>query len=124
MAISVNIDLVKSADAEPEAAPHKISKQATKNSITFKFTPTATGSIRAWRARLAPTNRNTGTLLGKRGMVCGSGDRCGEATAFSVSIPSGTQITEDATYAESEPKADGAYEVKVWAVSEPDGWSS
>jgi hypothetical protein len=124
MAISVNIDSVKSADAAPEAAPHKISKKATKNSITFKFTPTATGAIRAWRARLAPTNRNTGTLLGKRGMVCGSGDRCGEATAFSVSIPSGTQITEDATYTEAEPRADGLYEVKVWAVSEPDGWSS
>lgn len=124
MAISVNIDKVIAPDAVAETAPNKISKKATKNSLTFKFTPTAGGAILAWRARLAPTNRNTGTLLGKRGMVCGSGDRCGEATAFSVSIPSGTQITEDATTTEIGEKADGEYEVKVFAMSEPDGWSS
>lgn len=124
MAISVNIDNVIAPDAQAEVAPNKISKQATKDSLTFKFTPTASGPILAWRARLAPTNRNTGTLLGKRGMVCGSGDRCGEATAFSVSIPSGTQITEDATSTEVGAIADGEYEVKVYALSAADGWSS
>ena len=120
----MTIDKVIAPDAAAESAPNKISKKATKNSLTFKFTATAAGPIVAWRARLAPTNRNTGTLLGKRGMVCGSGDRCGEATAFSVSIPSGTQVTEDATSTEVGAISDGEYEVKVYAISQADGWSS
>jgi hypothetical protein len=127
VAISVNIDSVTAPDAVAGTAPHKMSAKATKNSVTFKFTPTATGPIRAWRARLAPTNRNTGVLLGKRGMVCGSGDRCGESTALSLVMASGTQVTEDATYPEatkSGAKADGAYQVKVYAVSAEDGWST
>lgn len=124
MAIVVTIDSVKTGDAVPESTPNKISKIATKNSLTFKFTTTATSVIRAWRARIAPTNRNTGTLVGRRGMVCGSGDRCGTAVSFALSMPSGTQVTEDATYTESEPRADGGYEVKVFAVSEADGWST
>jgi hypothetical protein len=120
MSISVNIDSVTAADAAPTVAPHKISAKATKNSLTFKFTVTSSATIGAWRARLAPTNRNTGPLLGKRGMVCGAGDRCGEPTAMSLSMASGTQVTEDATYPEataSGAKADGGYEVKVFACN-------
>lgn len=127
MAISVNIDSVTTADAATTTAPHKISNKASKNSLTFKFTANAAGPIRAWRARLAPTNRNTGVLLGKRGMVCGSGDRCGEPTAQSLVMASGTQVSEVATYAEataSGAKADGSYEVKVYAISAEDGWSA
>ena len=89
----------------------------------MKFTVTATGVIRAWRARLKPTNRNTGKLLGSRGMVCGTGDRCGSATAMSVSLASGKQQTLEDLYSQiAEP--DGEYEVKVFAMSEADGWSS
>lgn len=124
MAISLTIDSVSTADAVPTTTPFKISKKATKNILTFKFTPTATGPIRAWRARIKPTNRNTGGLVGRRGMYCGGGNRCGEASSRAVSIPSGTQITEDVTFAEGEPNADGGYEVKVWAASNEDGWSS
>lgn len=124
MAIAVNIDSVKTADAAPEVAPHKISKVATKDSATFKFTITCVGSVRAWRARRSPTNRNTGTLLGKRGMVCGSGDRCGHPLSMSLVAASGTQFTETTDPVELGNPADGAYEVKVFAVSEADGWSS
>jgi hypothetical protein len=127
VAIAVNIDSVTTADAATTTAPHKISDKAGKNSASVKFTVTAAGPIRAWRMRLAPTNRNTGVLLGKRGMVCGSGDRCGEATARSLVMESGTQVTEDVTYPEAVAKgakADGAYEVKAYAVSAEDGWST
>lgn len=127
MAIVVNIDSITAADAVAGTAPHKISNKATKNSLTVKFTPTAVGTIRAWRIRLTPTNRNTGRLLGKLGMVCGSGDRCGENSARSLSMASGTQVTENVTYAEvttGGAKADGGYEVKVYAISLADGWST
>jgi hypothetical protein len=124
VAIAVNIDSVTTADAAATTAPHKISKKATKETATFKFTITAASTIRAWRARRSPTNRNTGTLLGRRGMVCGSGDRCGTPEAFTLSMASSTQSTETTNPTELGNPADGAYEVKVFAMSEADGWST
>lgn len=124
MAISVTIDSVTTADAVPTSTPNKISNKATKTTATFKFTPTATSPILAWRARIKPTNRNTGALAGRRGMVCGTGDRCGTPEAMSLSSASAKQITETATYTEAGGLGDGEYEVKVWALSEADGWSS
>lgn len=123
MAISVDIDSVTAPDAVAGTSPHKISDKTTKDSLTFKFTPTATGPIRAWRARLDPTNRNTGTLLGSHGMVCGTGDLCGDPSSMPLALASRTQVTEDVTFDEaSEP--DGDYPVQVFAISTEDGWST
>jgi hypothetical protein len=121
---TVVLDEVTTGDGVPTAAPFKISEQATKNSVTFKWTPTSSDSIRAWRVRFAPLNRNSGTLIAKRGMVCGSGDRCGEATARCLLMTSGTQVTTTVADAALPPEADGEYTVKIYAMSVAQGWSS
>lgn len=124
MAISVSVEEVVTEDAVPKAAPNKISAKATKTLLTYVFKPTATSVIRAIRSRFKPTNRNTGKLLFSRGMVCGTGDRCGSSTARSLSMPSGTAVTATIEESAISAEADGEYEVKVFAVSEADGWST
>lgn len=122
MATTVSIDEVTAPDASEHAAPHKISHKPTKNELTVKWTPTSSGPIGAYRVRLDPINRNTGTVLARAGMVCGTGDRCG--TCRSLKLPSGTQVTEVITDTEVGAVADGGHEVKVFACAESDGWSS
>lgn len=119
----VAIEELATADAGPTAAPFKISAKATKDSLTFKVKATAGSLIHAIRVRLTPLNRNNGQLLFSRGMVCGSGDRCGTPHAMSLSEASpfttGTVTIDEAEVA-SEP--DGEYEVKAWAMAD-EGWS-
>lgn len=124
MTITADIEEVTTEDAAPTTAPYKISAKAGKNSLTFKIKVTAPGVIKAIRSRFKPLNRNSGQLVYRRGMVCGSGDRCGTPDARSLSVASphttGTiEIDESAIASE----ADGEYEVEAWAL-EPGAWSS
>jgi hypothetical protein len=124
MAISTDIEEIATEDAAPSAAPFKISAKVGKRTLTFKVKATASGVVRAVRVRLKPFNRNSGNLLYSRGMVCGSGDRCGSSSARSLvhSSPftSPTLSVDEAVVAS---EVDGEYEVKAWSM-ETGAWSS
>lgn len=120
----VAVEELTSADASPGSAPFKISDKPTKDALTFRLKVTAGSLIHAVRVRFKPLNRNSGQLLFSRGMVCGSGDRCGSPNARSLSHSSpfttGTVTINEADVA-VEP--DGEYDVSAWAMAE-EGWSS
>lgn len=125
MTVAVEVTKITTEDAKPTTAPFKVSKKTGKRELSFELAcNSTTGKIRAIRVRLKPLNRNSGKLLYSRGMVCGSGDRCGSPVARSlVRTPvfkTGT-IALDESIVEGE--ADGEYEIKAWAM---DGaaWSS
>lgn len=124
MTVTAEIEEVTTEDAAPTTAPYKISAKTGKNSLTFKIKVTAPATIRAIRSRFKPLNRNSGQLVYRRGMVCGSGDRCGtpEARSLSVSSPftTGTIEVKEAAVAS---EADGEYEIKAWAAANEE-WSS
>lgn len=124
MAVAAEMEEVLTEDAVPGTAPFKVSAKAEKNTLKFKVKATAGKTIRALRVRFKPTNRNTGKLLFSRGMVCGTGDRCGSPTAMSLShgSPLTTSVISVAEATIAEP--DGEYEVKGWAAAEEEGWSS
>lgn len=123
MATSASIEEVTTEDAAPTSGPFKISAKPSKDVLTFKVKATASAVIHAVRVRFKPFNRNSGRLLFSRGMICGSGDRCGSPTARSLAVASpfttGT-ITINEADVGSEP--DGEYDVRAWAESE-EGWS-
>lgn len=116
--VSVEIETVETSDSAPTAAPHRISAQPGKDTLTFKFKVTASDIIRAWRARFSPSNRNVGTLIDSRGMVCGSGDRCGSPFARSLSAESPMEATSDLAEAQVHSNPDGEYPVEVFAMIE------
>lgn len=123
MTITADIEEIATEDAAPISAPYKISAKAGKDSLTFRIKVTSTGAIRAIRSRFKPLNRNSGQLIYRRGMVCGSGDRCGtpEARALAVASPF-TTPTIEILESEIAAEADGEYEVEAWAM-EPGVWS-
>lgn len=124
MSIATDIEEVTTEDATPAEAPFKISAKVGKRTLSFKVKATATGLVRAMRVRLKPFNRNKGTVIYSRGMVCGSGDRCGTPNARSLvhSSPfSSPTLSIDEAAVNSEP--DGEYEVKAWSM-ETGAWSS
>lgn len=123
MTIVADIEEVTTEDADPHSAPFKISAKPTKNVATFVWKVTAGSVIRAWRVRLNPLNRNTGQLVKKQGMVCGSGDRCGPNTR-SLAVASPLEVTTSIQESEVASEPDGEIEVAVFARSESDGWSS
>lgn len=122
MAVSVNIDSVHTEDAAPDEAPFRISAVPTKDKLTFAFTVVADGIIRAWRARFQPTDRNHGTLIAKRGLVCGSGDRSGPSS-FSLAASSPLEVTEQLLESQVHSNPDGDYPVEVFAMEEG-AWNS
>lgn len=119
------INSVTTADAVPTVAPHRISNIATKNQAVLKFVmSTADASpIRAWRATFNG-NRKLGTVVGKRGVVCGL-DILDGRPSLRIDLPmSGVsgEITENIDYPETGGVADGTYAVEVTALSETEGW--
>jgi hypothetical protein len=124
MPTSADIEEIATEDAAPTSAPFKISAKPSKDVLSFRVKAAAGALIHAIRVRFKPLNRNSGQLLFSRGMVCGSGDRCGSPTAMSLAAASplttGT-ITVNESQVGSEP--DGEYEVRAWAAS-GEGWSS
>lgn len=124
MAISADIEAVTTEDATPTEAPYRISAVPGKDSVTFRVKVTATGAIRAIRSRFKPLNRNIGQRVYSRGMVCGSGDRCGTPDARSLNVASPfTTPTIEIDEADIASEPDGEYEVEAWAM-EPGAWSS
>lgn len=124
MAIAVEVETVETEDAAPTVSPFKVSAKTGKTKLLVTFKITAADKVRAWRLRFKPTNRNTGKLLGSRGMVCGTGDRCGSPTARTLNVASPLTTSQEMQESQIASEADGEYEVKGWALSEADGWSS
>lgn len=128
MATTVTIDSVTTGDAVPTAAPHKISNKATKDTATLKFTPVQSGggAVKAYMVREGHITPYTGTLLGRRGLVCSDSETCSDTDAdkrcTEATTPSGAQITETITYAETGAPADGAQTVNVYVSAGTDGW--
>lgn len=118
MTVEVNIDSVETEDAAPASAPFRISDKPGKSKLTYSFTVTADGVIRAWRSRFQPTDRNHGRLLASRGMVCGSGDRCGSPVARSLVATSPLPNSEEINEADIHGFSDGDYPVEVFAMEE------
>lgn len=119
--MAVTIDSVTTGDAAATTAPHKISNKTGKSTATVRFTPSG-GAINAYMVRLGHITPYTGTLLGRQGLVCDEREPCSASLACSdYSSPSGTQIAEDITYAETGGPADGDLLVNVY-VSQAGGW--
>lgn len=114
--VAVNIDSVETGDSSPSAAPFRISDKTGKDVLDFAFTVTADDIIRAWRVRFDPMNRNIGQLLASRGMVCGTGDRCGSPVARSLAVTSPLEVAEEIEEAEIGANPDGEYPVEVYAM--------
>lgn len=124
MTISADMEEVLTEDADPANPPYRISAKPSKDLLSYKVKVAATGTIRAIRSRFEALNRNSGQLLFRRGMVCGSGDRCGTPDARSLLVAS-PFTTPTITIAEADIafEPDGEYEVEAWAM-EPGAWSS
>lgn len=126
MATTIAIDSVTTGDVAPTTAPHKISNQSGKNTVTVKFTPTTSDAspLRYWRVNFAGGGtRLSGTLLKCLGMVCGV-SRCGAPGSRPLSLPTGTQVTVAETYSQVPSSVDGTYHVYAWAASDTQGWNS
>jgi hypothetical protein len=126
VATTISIDSVTTEDAAPTTAPHKISNQSGKNTVTVKFTPTTSDAslLRYWRVNFAGGGtRLTGTRLKSLGAVCGV-SRCGAPGVKPLALPSGTQVTVAETYPQLPSSADGTYHVYVWAMNGTQGWNA
>lgn len=134
---------VTTGDAVPTTAPHRISNKASKDTATFVFTPTHDGAyypqaelIPPWTPGVAAaiiaiiirdggTTPYTGTLVGRKGLVCNELEPCSDASlpCSDMASPSGTQLSEDVTYAETGGPADGNQTVNIWVCTDRQGWS-
>lgn len=123
MAVGVSIETVETGDSAPTTPPHRISAQSGKDTLTFAFRVVADGVIKAWRARFQPTDRNHGKLIASRGMVCGTGDRCGSPFAFSLDANSPLDATQQVVESQIAGNPDGDYPVQVFAM-ESGEWSA
>lgn len=123
MSITATLEEVTTGDSSPHAAPFKVSAKATKNSLSFVWKIVAGSTIRAWRVRVNPLNRNSGKLHSKQGLVCGSGDRCGP-NSRSLSRTSPLELTTIVAESEVASEPDGEIPIGFWAMAESDGWSS
>lgn len=124
MAVAAEVEEILTEDAVPGTTPFKVSAKTEKNLLKFKVKATAGKTIRALRVRFKPTNRNTGKLLFSRGMVCGTGDRCGSPTAMALAHASPLTTSQVSIPEATIAEPDGEYEVKAWAAAEEEGWSS
>lgn len=124
MTITLDMEEVTTEDVTPSVAPFVVSAVNMKNFVTFKMNIEATGMIKAVRSRFHALNRNAGGLqIYRRGMVCGSGDRCGSVNARSLSVPSPFTPTVSWFQFQFPGEPDGEYTVAAWAM-EPGEWSS
>lgn len=123
MSIEASLEEVTTGDSTPHAPPYRVSAKATKNSLSFVWKIVAGSTIRAWRVRINPLNRNSGKLHSKQGLVCGSGDRCGPDSR-SLSHTSPLELTTVVAESEVALEADGEIPIGFWALAESDGWSS
>lgn len=142
MPTAVAIDSVTTADAAPAVAPHRISNKATKDTATVAFTPTHDGAyypkaelvppwtpgvaavMLAYMVREGGISPYTGTLLGRKGLVCSELEPCSDSLPCTDwTSPSGTQLTEPVTYAETGGPADGAQTVNVYVCTDRQGWA-
>ncbi len=124
MSIATEITEVETEDSAPLAPPYRISAKPSKSTLIFHWATTARHTIRAWRVRVKPLNRNSGKLIDKRGIVCGSGDHCGEPKARSLATTSPLERATTVLESDVASEPDGEIEVAVWAMSAEDGWSS
>jgi hypothetical protein len=143
VATTITIDSVTTGDVAPTTAPHKISNKATKDTATAKFTPTHDGvyvaapelvtpwtpgvaaKILAYMVREGGSSAYTGTLVGRKGLVCSESEPCSDTTLACTDwdSPSGTQLTEDVTYTETGAPADSTQRMTVYVCTDRQGWS-
>lgn len=141
--MEVVIDSVTTADAAPVAAPHRISNKPTKSTATVAFTPIDEGllptadtgtdadllpddvdllpdaeadqPILAYRFTTNSVGPYLGTEVSHRGRVATDQMACSESLVCEdFESASGTQLTEQVTYAETGGPADGPLPVNVW----------
>jgi hypothetical protein len=139
----VTINSVTTGDAAPSTAPHRISAKPSKDTATFTFTPVHDGQAIPSESLIPPFTPGqprptiavmirdggatpySGTLVGRKGLVCSESEPCSESLACSDwESPSGTQLSEDVTYAEEgATPAEGAHTVNVWTNTYGEGWA-
>lgn len=145
MPTTVTIDQVTTGDAAPVVAPHRISNKATKDTASVTFTPTHDGVLypsdvlipgddlilgaaqKILAVRVTDgggISPYTGTLVGRKGLLATDQIACSESLACTDwESPSGTQLSEDVTYAETGAPADGPQAIYVWVNTNKQGWS-
>jgi hypothetical protein len=143
VATTITIDSVTTTDAAPTTAPHKISNKATKDTATLRFTPTHDGVylakpelvppwtpgvaavMLAYMVREGGSTPYTGTVVGRKGLVCSESEPCSDSTLACTdwTSPSGTQLTEGITYGETGGPADGAQTINVYVCTDRQGWA-
>lgn len=117
-----NFTAVTTGDAAPTTAPHRISRQATKNELDFTWQVTFDGKLRYWQERLGGSLRTNGTQRRHLGVVCGLGNRCG--AQGSRALGATTTIEESDTVTDSELATEGDYRFGVDALDASGLWSS
>lgn len=110
------------ADAEPAAPPHRISRHPLKNDVDVDYSIAFTGKLGFLQLRRDGTNRANGVRLMSKGAVCGMGIRVGPDTQI---LGAEDSPQEDSLTLSNfdEGLDEGVYRVGVDALSE-DGWSS
>lgn len=143
---TTTIDSVQAEDAVRQA----ISAVSGRDQATVKYTPTSDGNL-VPSDQLVPhdglvpsgvaltvigvrieegggTAVGTGTLMARRGLLCSDSiELCSDNDANMVcsdwTSPSGTQLTDILTYAETGAPADGPETIYVWVATDGQGYS-
>ena len=108
--MTVTIDSIVTADANPSASPYKVSNISGHNQATVTFTVSGTGPIQAYKMRQGGSNVTAGAELATLGMVCGMA-RMGEK---SVAMTTPKQFIEPILTTELGGGADGAYPINLY----------
>ena len=114
---------VSTPDADPAAAPYRISDKPAHDTVTVTATPTTDDAspIGALRVTFNDPDRTAPAVV-SRGCVCGI-DVCGGEGVVPLHVESGSDVDLDFTYADTGGPPDGTYDVAVHALAESEGWA-
>lgn len=114
---------VSTPDADPAAAPYRISDKPAHDTVSLTATATTDdgSAIGALRVTFNDPDRNAPAVV-SRGCVCGI-DVCGGEGVGPLAVASGSDVDLAFTYADTGAPPDGTYPVAVHALAESEGWA-
>lgn len=120
----VNFTAASTPDAVSGSAPYKVSRDTAKDDLTYTWEITFTGTLRYWQERVEGSLRTQGTRLRNLGVVCGLGNRCGEASSMPLGATSSPQSRNRSLDIDGYLASDGDYRFGVDALNDAGQWSS
>lgn len=116
--------VVTTADGDPEK--FKISDKLGFDVATIEFdVVSGDGSpIRGWRIRVNGVDYDTGMPAGGTGLFPSKDLTVDDnVSVVDFSVPSGTHVVEDVTFAEAAPITSGDVTVNIHVYTEGEGWT-